>query len=184
MINHLITVPGDNVTIKTKASHRPRLFKAKSCFLNADSGVQLDGSAFKNTSLLHVVTQHRRGLTRRPFLFYNEVLQFTFHPVTENQRFCKTGTAQSKTSLTSISFSLLKGREGHTHTEGSQRRAWQPGIKPQQGSATDWRAGGCTQRAVQAFIGPFPSHLSHKIGFVGALPSAEKAKVDYGRRRG
>lgn len=71
-----------------------------------------------------------------------------------------------------------------TDTEGSQWRVWQPGIKPQQGSATDWRAGGCTQRAVQAFIGPSPSHLSHKIGFVEALPSAEKAKVDYGGRRG
>lgn len=71
-----------------------------------------------------------------------------------------------------------------TDTEGSQRRAWQPGIKPQQDSATDWRAGGRTQCAVQAFIGPSPSHLSHMIGFVEALPSAEKAKVDYGGRRG
>lgn len=39
------------------------------------------------------------------------------------------------------------------------------------------------QCAVQAFIGPSPSHLSHKIGFVEALPSAEKAKVDYEGRR-
>lgn len=40
------------------------------------------------------------------------------------------------------------------------------------------------QCAVQAFIGPSPSHLSHMIGFVETLPSAEKAKVDYGGRRG
>lgn len=71
-----------------------------------------------------------------------------------------------------------------TDTQGSQRRVWQPGIKPQQDSATDWRAGGRTQRSVQAFIGPSPSHLSHMIGFVEALPSAEKAKVDYEGRRG
>ena len=63
-----------------------------------------------------------------------------------------------------------------TDTEGSQWRVWQPGIKPQQESATDWRAGGSMQRAVQAFIGPSPSHLSHKIGFVEALPSAEKGQ--------
>lgn len=41
MINHLITIPRDNMTIKTKASHRLGLFKAKNRFLNADSRVQL-----------------------------------------------------------------------------------------------------------------------------------------------
>lgn len=82
-------------------------------------------------------------------------------------------------------FPLPRWRAGRvTHTEGSQQRLWQPGIKPQRGSATDWRAGRHMQRSVQAFIGPSPSHLSHKIGFVEALPSAEKAKVDYGSRRG
>lgn len=86
------------------------------------------------------------------------------------------------TSLTS--FSLPCWRAGRvTDTEGSQWRVWQPRTKPQQGSASDWRASSCTQRTTQAFIGPSPSHLSHKIGFVEALPSAEKAKVDYGGRR-
>ena len=83
--------------------------------------------------------------------------------------------------LPSVCFlSLAEGQGRVRDTEGSQWRLWQPGIKPQQDSVSDWRAGGRTQSAVQAFIGPSPSHLSHKIGFVEALPSAEKAKVDYG----
>lgn len=116
--------------IKTKASHWLWPVKAKNCFLNADSGVQLDdtGAAFQDTSALRVVTQHHRGPTQSPFLFYNEVLQFTFHPVTENQRWFgkRDGVCSwiffppltwGKTSLASISFSLLKGRKGHRHRE-------------------------------------------------------------------
>lgn len=51
MINHLITIPRDNMTMKTKASHRLGLFKAKSCFPSEHSGVLL-GRTGKGTSLL------------------------------------------------------------------------------------------------------------------------------------
>lgn len=70
MINHLVAVPRDDVTVETN------LFKKiKNRFLNADSGVQLDdtGAAVQDTS------SHRRGPAAGPFLFCNEVLQFTFH---------------------------------------------------------------------------------------------------------
>lgn len=181
------------MTVKTKASRRLRLFKAKTSFLDVDSRVQLDdtGPAFYGTSFLDVVTQHRRGLTKGPLLFCNEVLRFTFLQMTEYQRcrpfFIPLLEERSRGGFRPPSrlFPLPRWRAARvTGTEGSQWRVWQPGIKPQQDSATDWRANGCTRRSVQAFIGPFPSHLSHKIGFVEALPSAEKAKVDYEGRRG
>lgn len=105
--------------------------------------------------------------------------------MTENQRcfgktetvpflfFTPEGEQQGTTSLVSISFSLLKGREGHRHR----------GITVESVAARNQTTAGFShglesrrQRAVQAFIGPSPSHLSHKIGFVEALPSAEKGQ--------
>lgn len=83
----------------------------------------------------------------------------------------------------SISFSLLKGREGHRH-RGITVESVAARNQTTAGFSHGLESGGCTLSAVQAFIGPSPSHLSHKIGFVEALPSAEKAKVDYGGRRG
>lgn len=51
MINHLITIPRDNMTIKTKASRRLWLFKAKNGFLSADSRLQLDGCSLLEYTL-------------------------------------------------------------------------------------------------------------------------------------
>lgn len=156
MINHLITIPGDNMTIKTKASHGLRLFNAKSCILSGGSGGLL--GMMGGASVLPMLNHKPAGLTW-------SLICSTFHQEKEYQ-----GRSGCFSSLTASSrarpplclFPFPRWRAGRvTDTEGSQRRPWQPGIKPQQDSATDWRAGGGTQRAVQAFIGPFPSHLSH-----------------------
>lgn len=64
MINHLITILGDNMTIKTKASHRLCLSKAESCYLRDDSGGLL-AVCTKDTSLSVVLTRHSRGSNYR-----------------------------------------------------------------------------------------------------------------------
>lgn len=80
-------------------------------------------AGFYNTSCLDVVARRRRGLTGGPFLFYNEVPQFTSRQTTDHQRRADSavpvvtpeGEQWGTASLVSISFSLLKGREGHRH---------------------------------------------------------------------
>lgn len=167
------------MTIKTKASHQLWLFKAKNCYLDVNL-INWSRSWFCNAAQWRSNSELILS-----FYIYNEALQWQ-----------KTRGSLAKQERAPLSFSHLGVRPpSHlfpfpcwragrvTDTEGSQQRVWQPRSKPQQGSASDWRASGCTRSPTQAFIGPSPSHLSHKIGFVEALPSAEKAKVDYGGRR-
>ena len=86
------------------------------------------GAAFQNTSLLDVATQHRKGLTGGPFLFYNEVLQFTLCQMTEYQGyFGKTETApfpflipegeQQGDGLPRVYFLFLAEGQGGSQTQ-------------------------------------------------------------------